>query len=214
MNLVERILLEHFDSLRLADAGLGRDLQTVLVTPRFPTSRHVVALILAGRDPRPRAVAKIPRRHLDDAGVLTEADILGRLENLAGGPLPGVPRLLGTVDADGRTMLVETAVDGAALDPALVARDVDGAVAAGGTFVAGLPLVLSADENPDWYAQTIAEPLAELATLVPLDGQTESWCARTHQVLAPLREAPVPAVLEHGDLSHPNIFLNRRDRSL
>jgi hypothetical protein len=135
MNLVERILLEHFDSLRLADAGLGRDLQTVLVTPRFPTSRHVVALILASRDPRPRAVAKIPRRHLDDAGVLTEAEILRCLEDLAGGPLPGVPRLLGTVDADGRTMLVETAVDGVALDPTLVVRDIDGAVAAGCEFV-------------------------------------------------------------------------------
>jgi aminoglycoside phosphotransferase len=214
MNLIERILLEHFEPLGLADVGLDRNLQTVLVTPRFPTSRHVVALVVSGRDPRPRAVAKVPRRRLDDAGVLTEAEVLGRLEALPDGPLPGVPRVLGTVDADGRTMLVETAVAGRALDPAVVHEDPDRALDVGAAFVSSLPLLTAADDNQGWYSHTIADPLAELAALVPLDGETERWCARTHQVLAPLREVWLPAVLEHGDLSHPNLFLATDARSL
>jgi aminoglycoside phosphotransferase (APT) family kinase protein len=214
VNLIERTLVERFDALALAGAGLDRRLHTVLVTPRFPTSRHVVALLFSGRDRRPSAVAKVPRRRLDDAGIHTEARILNHLGSLPGGPLPGVPTVLGVVDVDGRAMLVETAVDGAALDPALVQRDPNRALSAGADFVSRLPVVRSAQDNPDWYARTIAEPLADLARLVPLDGETEGWATRTHEVLAPLRREPLPAVLEHGDLSHPNLFLAQDGRSL
>jgi aminoglycoside phosphotransferase (APT) family kinase protein len=213
MNLLEKVLLEEHDALGLAALGLNRRLQTTLLTPRFPTSRHVVALVFADGDPRPRVVAKIPRAPGDDSGVLAEAEILRHLGSL-GGAVPGVPVVLGTVAVDGRTMLVETAVQGDALDPARVAQDPELAVAAASAFLSRLPQVRAAEDNAGWYDRTVAEPLAALARFVPLDGEMEQLCARTHAVLAPLRDAGLPAVFEHGDLSHPNLFLGEDGRSL
>jgi len=109
-------------------------------------------------------------------------------------------------------MLVETAVHGPALDPAQVLRNRDRAVAAGVGFLSGLPVIRPAQDNPDWYARALTRPLADLARLAPLDGEIESLCARTHAVLEPVRDVPLPGVVEHGDMSHPNLFLTE-DRS-
>jgi hypothetical protein len=80
-------------------------------------------------------------------------------------------------------------------------------VQAGAAFVRGLPVVRTADDNADWYAAALVEPLQALADLVPLGGETARLCARTHAVLGPLRDAALPAVFEHGDLSDPNLFI-------
>jgi aminoglycoside phosphotransferase (APT) family kinase protein len=212
MNLIEQVLIERFEELGLAPLGFGRRLQSVVLTPRFPTSRHVVALVFSDGDPRPRVVAKIPRRSRDDDGVRTEARVLRLLKSLAADAVPGVPAVLGTVDVDGRTMLVETAVHGVALDPAQVLRNPDGAVTAGVRFLAGRPMIRRAEDNTNWYAGALTQPLAALARLAPPEGEIESLCARTHAVLEPLRQVPLPAVVEHGDMSHPNLFLTE-DRS-
>ena len=214
MNRIEQVLLEASAALGLEELGLTSDLQTTLLTPRFPTSRHVVALVHAPGDRLPRAVAKVPRRPGDDAGVRTEVAALDALASLAGGQAPGVPRVLGTLHVDGRTMLVQTAVTGVPLEPARVAADVDGAVSAGVRFLSGLPVVRSAEENRDWYERLITVPLDDLLRLAPLDGETARLCELTHALLAPLRDTPLPGVFEHGDLSHPNLFLSADGTSL
>ena len=207
MNLVERVLTECYDELGLAAVGLPRHMDTVLLTPRFVTSRHLIALVSRRGDSRPLVVAKIPRRSGDNQGVQHEAATLRRLTWLTGSPVPGVPLLLGTVDVGGHTLLVETAVQGAPLDPPRVRLDRDGAVRAGTAFVDGLPVVRTAEDNQDWYGAALVEPLRALADLVPLDGETARLCARTHAALEPLRDAVLPAVFEHGDLSDPNLFI-------
>lgn len=207
MNLVERALTEQYDELGLADVGLPRRMETVLLTPRFVTSRHLVALVSRPGDSRPLVVAKIPRRPGDNEGVHHEASTLRRLTALAGAPVPGVPLLLGTVDVGEHTLLVETAVQGTAVDPPRVRLDRDRVVRAGAAFVSQLPVVRAADDNRDWYSAALVEPLQALADLVPLGGETALLCARTHAVLQPLREVALPAVFEHGDLSDPNLFV-------
>jgi hypothetical protein len=61
--------------------------------------------------------------------------------------------------------------------------------------------------NSHWYDTAVAQPLADLAERLPLGERIPALCRRTHAVLEPLREVRLPAVVEHGDLSHPNIFL-------
>jgi hypothetical protein len=207
MNLVERVLSERHEELGLAAVGLPRRVQTALLTPRFPASRHVVAMIFRPGDPRPRAVAKLPRRPGDNGSVLREAAVLSSLTALTGGPPAGVPALLGTVDVGGRTLLVETAVDGMELDPQQVRRNPTGAVRAGTAFIDALPVVLAAEDNSGWYEAAFTRPLDAMAQHVPLEGRTARLVARTHAVLEPLRGLSLPAVFEHGDLSHPNLFL-------
>jgi hypothetical protein len=207
VNLVDRVLAERYDELGLAAVGLPRRMDTVLLTPRFVTSRHLVALVSRPGDSRPLVVAKIPRRPGDNQGVHHEAATLRRLTELARAPLPGVPLLLGTVDVGGHTLLVETAVQGTPLDPPAVRLDRERAVRAGAAFVGELPVVRPAEDNRDWYGPALVEPLDALAELVPMGGETARLCARTHAVLQPLRDAALPAVFEHGDLSDPNLFL-------
>ena len=207
MNLVERVLAERYDELGLAAVNLPRRMDTVLLTPRFVTSRHLVALVSRREDSRPLVVAKIPRRPGDNQGVHHEAATLRRLTALAGSPVPGVPLLLGTVDVGAHTLLVETAVQGTPLDPPRVRLDRDRAVRAGAAFVGELPVVRTAEDNRNWYGAALVEPLQALADLVPLGGETARLCARTHAALEPLRNAVFPSVFEHGDLSDPNLFI-------
>ncbi|MGY1636652.1 phosphotransferase family protein [Geodermatophilus sp. SYSU D00742] len=206
-NLVRTALVEHAEDLRLATLGLDHRLQTTLLTPRFPTSRHVVALVFAPGDRRPRVVAKIPRRPGDDAGVRTEAHVLRRLETLGGSAVTGVPVVLGTPDVHGRTMLVETAVQGTPLGLAEVARDVPRAVRAGADFVSRMPVVRPPQDNGNWYEGALTAPLEALGRLAGADSEITALVTRTHAVLDPLREVPLPAVFEHGDLGWPNLFL-------
>lgn len=116
MNIVESYLRAHHDELGLARLGLPRELTSLVVTPRFQASRHVVVLVLpkSGRDVR--LVAKIPRRPGDTGGVVHEAAALRRLSELAGArPSPpatwpaDVPLLTPLVRPD--HVLVSAAVD-------------------------------------------------------------------------------------------------------
>lgn len=208
MNLIERLLHERYDELQLAGAGLARRFETAVLTPHFVTSRHVVALVFSTGDPRSRVVAKIPRRPGDNEGVDREARMLRRLAELNGGPVAGVPAVVATVDVEGQTLLVETTVHGPELVPREVRRDLDRAVAVGAAFIGALPVVAPAAENPDWYRTAVAGPLAELVALAPMGGEAADLADRTHALLEPLRTAALPAVFEHGDMSHPNLLLD------
>ncbi|TDK24087.1 hypothetical protein E2F48_15020 [Arthrobacter crusticola] len=52
---------------------------TVLLTPQFVLSRHVVALVFAVGSTRPVLVMKVPRCPGDNEGVRRETDMLRRL---------------------------------------------------------------------------------------------------------------------------------------
>jgi aminoglycoside phosphotransferase (APT) family kinase protein len=178
-----------------------------VLTPHFVTSRHVVALVFSPGDPRARVVAKIPRRPGDNEGVDREARMLRRLAELNGGPVSGVPAVVATVDVGGQTLLLETTVHGPELVPREVCRDPDRAIAVGAAFISALPVVVPAAENSDWYRTAVADPLADLVALAPMGGEAAQLASRTHALLEPLRTAALPAVFEHGDMSHPNLLL-------
>lgn len=219
MNIVESYLRAHHDELGLDRLGLPRELTSLVVTPRFQASRHVVVLVLpkSGRDVR--LVAKIPRRPGDTGGVVHEAAALGRLAELSGaqpgsvpaaepGWAPGlepgsVPAVVALAEVDGQTLLIETAVAGSPLGPEAVRRDVHGAIETGALFIAGLPVSGRTAGDPHWYDRLLGDPLREFARRVPLGAAGRRLVERTTEILDPLRDADLPFVVEHGDLSHP-----------
>ena len=205
MSFVDQFLRDHFEEFALDRYGLGRRWETLLLTPRFTTSRHVVALVFPSRGSDPALVVKIPRQPGDSSGVRREAAMLDQLS--AAVDSPGVPRLVGIRDEGQYTVLVETALTGIPLDPRRVAADLPSAVAAGTGFVGSLPCTHAATDNPDWYQRAVAVPLAALERLAGPDAQTGRLVERTHQLLEPLRTTQLPAVIEHGDLSHPNLLV-------
>ncbi|WP_041241281.1 aminoglycoside phosphotransferase family protein [Geodermatophilus obscurus] len=213
-NLVERVLAENVDRLGLSAVGLGAALETAFLTPRFVTSRHVVVLVYAKGESRPRLVVKVPRQPDDSRGVRREADMMRRLAALLGPDRLRVPAVLGTVACDGLSLLVESAIRGAVLTPPQAHRHFRTVLAAGTSFIGALPVVRPAGENADWYGPAVERPLARLAEIAPLAGETAALCARTHELLAPLRSVPLPAVFEHGDLAFPNLYFGGRDTRL
>jgi aminoglycoside phosphotransferase (APT) family kinase protein len=212
VNLIDSLLQDRHQEFELDRYGIGRHWATVLLTPRFVTSRHVVALIFAIGAREPSLVVKVPRQPGDNDGVRREAAVMGQLRALGMGSEHGVPEVVGLFDVGAYTVLVETAVTGAPLDPKRVAADLAGAVSAGADFVAALPCTNTAPANGDWYQRTIGRPLGGLASLLPMDAEVTALVERTHEMLAPLRSVQLPAVFEHGDLSHPNLFLQPNGR--
>jgi len=212
MNFIDSVLREHYDEWHLADFGLGAEWTTILVTPQFTTSRHVVGLVFPAGARQPSLVVKVPRCPGDNEGVQREADMLRQLMTLGGGRVDGIPRIVATLDVGDHTVLVETALTGAPLDPYRVAGDLAGAVALGVAFVAALPCTRPGPDNRDWYERTVESPLGALASLLPGDAEVSALVHRTHELLRPLRTSTLPAVFEHADLSHPNLLVQAGGR--
>lgn len=209
MTFIDSFLSDHYRDFGLDRFGVGPDWESILLTPRFPTSRHVVALVFAPGSREPKLVVKVPRQPGDNASVRNEASVLRGLMSAGGGSATGVPEVVGSKDVGPYTVLVETALTGTPLDPRLVAADLQRAVAAGVEFVRMLPL--TAAENTHWYERTVTSPLEALAALTGKQTAMAALMDRTHKLLAPLRKERLPAVVEHGDLSHPNLFLKHND---
>ena len=209
MNFIDHLLADRYEELGLDKYGIGRQWATVLLTPRFVTSRHVVALIFADGAREPSLVVKVPRQPGDNDSVRREAQVMDQLMAYGAGRGIGVPEVVAVLDVGPHAVLIETAVTGAQLNPKRVGADIAAAVSAGAAFVATLPLTRPAPENGDWYQRTIGRPLTDLASLLPLEPDLTELVKRTHAVLEPLRSAALPAVVEHGDMSHPNLFLDR-----
>lgn len=206
MNFIDRVLRERYEELGL-HRYLGRQWATVILTPQFVTSRHVVALVRATNEQQPSLVVKVPRRPGDNTGVLREAAMLQQLWALSPDRAEATPELVGFFHVGDHCVLVETALTGLQLDPALVAVNFPAAVASGSEFVAGLPVTRQASSNGDWYTRKIIRPLDELIELVAGDAEVVALVQSTHELLAGVRTAELPAVFEHADLSHPNIFV-------
>jgi aminoglycoside phosphotransferase (APT) family kinase protein len=209
MDFVHRILEAAFGPDERSRHGLGADAAVVLLTPGFPTSRHVIGLVQDGCA-EARLVVKLPRRPFDNAGVSREASVMRDLVARAPALRLAVPEVVTLVDEREHRVLVETAVGGLVLDPAQVQSDPAGAVRAGVDFVEKLPVTRGASsDGGSWFERVVEVPLERfgqhLAGALP-DGA--SLVRRTRTELAGLAAARLPLVFEHGDLSHPNLFLH------
>jgi aminoglycoside phosphotransferase (APT) family kinase protein len=174
----------------------------------------VIAFVHRRGEAQPCVIVKASRRPGDHEGLEREADVLQRLDALLGPRGLRIPAVLGVIRQDGQTLLVQSVVRGRPLSPARVRRNRRRALELGLGFIERLPLTRPAGADPDWYDAAVTGPLARLAAVVPLDGETEDLVARTSAVLEPLRSAALPAVLEHGDLAHPNLLVARAGAGL
>jgi len=197
------------DPMTAALGGEERASQ-LLVTPWFEASRHVLCLYMDGRGSL-TAVAKMPRRPGDIDGIRHEAEVLrtlARTEALAG-HLPVVLEL----SMGAKPYLLETALRGRAADPGTVRAHGDGIVDAGLDFLARLPTTSSTTSDATWFTRLIEEPLSDIAARVALPSMP-ALVQETLARLEPLRQRSLPLVAEHGDLSHPNLMLDKRGQLL
>ncbi len=182
---------------------------TLLMTPWFDASRHVLALYVRPAGHRIAAVAKLPRRPWDVGGIVAEASALRTVE-AAGPPLAdAAPRVL-TLDTGGpRPFLLQTGVSGTAIGPQVVRGSAGLVLAAGTALVDALAAAPGPRAGAASFERLVTVPLERLARALDVD-ETRSLVSASSRLLAPLRAARLPAVLEHGDLGHPNLILTGR----
>ena len=207
MTFVDAYLRERSEALGLRDLGLAEPWSTLLVTPWFAGSRHVIGLVHAGGTGEMKVVVKLPRRPGDDGGIAKEAGVLRELERLAPAVAARAPRVLALDRLGSQSILVETAVGGELLGPEVVRADADRALREGCALIRALPLTGRAGEEPEWFARLLGDPLERFLVAVGDPPELRGLVRRTLAHLEPLREAPLPFVFEHGDLGHPNLIL-------
>lgn len=190
------------------DVDVSPATSSLLLTPRFAASRHVVFLLFGPHDEVPSLVAKMPRLSGDVGGIEREALSLRALDRLWEGGFDGAPRVVFFDNDANRAVLAETALTGTSMTPAEVRRAPDRCLDA----VAGLLMEIGAAQArapaqaARWFERLLEEPLRRLAASFD-SGDETALVERTLGLLSPLREAELPFVLEHGDVSHPNLIL-------
>lgn len=183
----------------------------ILLTPRFRTSRHVVGLLVPEGAVEPKLVVKMPRVPGDSGGLAREAAVLTAVHEAWPDSSKTVPRILAFEEGD-RPVLVETALSGRLLTPAMFRREptryVDSVVA----WLIGLAATRRNGIEAGWYERLLERPLEHVAESVPLPADEANLVKRTLELVEPLREAELPEVVEHGDLSYPNLIWTSENR--
>jgi aminoglycoside phosphotransferase len=197
-----------------ARVDVPAEARSLLVTPRFAASRHVVFLLFGPEEDRPRLVAKLPRLSGDVGGIQREAESLRALGSRGSGGFDGAPRLLAFEREPGKELLAETAVVGVPLSPAEVRRAPEASVSSVEELLVQMALAdpQPAAADPGWFERLLGEPLRRFAAA--FDGGDEArLAARTLELVSPLRDRELPLVLEHGDVSHPNLVVLANGRA-
>lgn len=209
MNSVLTFLERNRQQLDLQDQSLPEHLTSVVITPRFRASSHVVFLVMPEDRPEPLLVAKVPR--LAEAGETLEREVanLRAIQASRPGGFNSVPQVIAFERCWERPILVETALVGEPLDPPTVRRDPDGACSAIVHWLIDVQLAsrgaTSMDDN--WFDRLIGEPLAYVEKTLALSENERQMLETTWQLAETLRMMELPLVVEHGDLSHPNLIL-------
>ena len=182
--------------------GVSPPLSTVLLTPRFRASRHVVALLHPQGSTEPVVVAKIPRLAGDAGGVEREHAVLTAVQAARENGYATIPRIVAFREVGGHAVLVETALVGVPLTPERARRDPARATAIVLRWLEELPTHPPRAPG-ETYGRLIEEPLGRFRAQLPAE---RDLVDRTLALVEPLRQASLPSVVEHGDLSHPNLL--------
>src|SRR6185369_2323494 len=212
MHFVERFLDVLAERVDLAAPGIADDRQYLFLTPRFEASRHVVVLVSASGQPKPALIVKIPRRPADDRGIVTESTTLCALAELWPAGTSSIPAVLACEMWDGHRLLVETALPGSPLSHRVVREDPHRALAVVGAWLTGMPVTGSTGGRPGAWENLLDEPLASFDRVTPWSAEIADLVIATKKITSPLRDLDLPLVVEHGDLSHPNLLLEGFDQ--
>lgn len=209
MNSVLTLLDENWQRFGLEAYGSPQQLTYVMVTPRFHASSHVVFLILPQDRPQPVLVAKVPRLAGEGETLVREAANLRGVQASREGGFSSVPRVIAFERRWQRPVLIETALAGRALDPPTVRADAVRACQAVMQWLIDVQVAsrCAATVDSGWFERLIADPLSDLEEHIALSKEDVALVERTRRVVEPLKRMDIPLVVEHGDLSHPNLLL-------
>jgi aminoglycoside phosphotransferase len=207
VNVVARFLVSNHNRLGLSRYGIDGGIAAIVLASRFESSRHVVFLVAPAGDRHATLVAKIPRLPGADPCLTNEAAILQAAQKFPARGHVGVPTVVACEPYAGRTLLVETLLPGRRMDRGMISRNRKRCVEAVVTWLLDLPRAACGDDA-NWYERLVVHPLRDFAARFSPDGEEAELVDRTLDAVGPLAGASLPLVLEHGDLSDPNILID------
>lgn len=209
MNTVLAFLHRNRERLNLERYGVPAQLSSVMVTPRFRASNHVVFLVLPQGKPEPVLVAKVPRLAGANGSVEREVANLQTVQASRAGGFDSIPRVIAFEKYGNRSILIETALVGRPMDPPNVRRNFAGCCQAVVDWLTEVqqPVDGPGETDDSWFKQLVEYPLHYFRDVFPLSIEEERLLERTWRLIEPLRDINLPLVVEHGDLSHPNVML-------
>jgi len=212
MNTVESFLVRNWKRLNLDGREPPARLSSVLATPRFRASRHAIFLIFADGSCVPKWVAKIPRLAAETASLDREVANLRDLGALRHGGFESVPRVLAYESYLGNRLLLESAVSGYAMRPAVVRqRPKECCDAAIGWLMDLQEASFQRHHDRKGSVQRLVEaPLDHFECAFPISNEEEHLITETRKLTHSLLGLDFPLVFEHGDFSSPNILVGPR----
>ncbi len=200
---------KRWNRLDLDRYSTSRRLSFVVLTPRFKTSTHLIFLLIPEGELEPALVAKVPRFQGHCATTKREAERLHQIQTRRPGGFDSIPRLVGFEPFAGRTILIETAMRGRAMDQAMVRKHAPQCCEGTLSWLIDVQTAtrLAPDPGGHEILDLIERDLVELQATFPAE---KSLLDRTRELVALLSSANIPLVLEHGDLSHPNVMVGPR----
>lgn len=204
MNIVEAFLAEH----HLEEMPFRGPLYSLVLTPRFPASRHVIFLLMPKDQTDPVIVGKVPRLPALSDSIEREVHNLRQIQALRPEGYDSIPQVLTFETYRGYPLLLETALVGPLLAPDIVRRAPEQHSHRVIDWLIELHQVSTPADH--WFEQIAETPLRYLEQ--NLTAQDAPTLARLREIMQPLQHAALPLVLEHGDLSHPNLILMEKDK--
>ena len=208
---LEAGLPDRLRHLAAAYGGGSPDRVVILLrTPRFRASGHVLLFGFPQHSATPSLLAKIARVPGSAPSLGREAASLEALAALPGGGVEGVPRLVERRDVGGCAAILETIVRGIPVHPERLRAEPDAHVLPFVDWTAELHRRTCTDAvASNWWEQAVDRPLRRIESLFGEGSEEAAMAARTREVTAGLREGGAVWVYEHGDLSGPNLLLDR-----
>lgn len=210
MNSILTFLSSNWQRFGLEHLGAAEEMTSVVITPRFHASSHVVFLVLPKKRPQPVLVAKVPRLAGAGETLVREAANLRAVQGSRQGGFDSVPRVIAFEERWQRPVLIETAISGHPLDPPTVRSDRARACQLIVDWLVDVQLSTRRDAvevEADWYERLVAQPLSFLEANVALRAVDKDLLQRTERLAKTLKGLAIPLVVEHGDLSHPNLIV-------
>lgn len=212
MNGPLAFLCEHRERLELDRFPIGQEPSYVLLTPRFRASSHVLYLVLEEGRADPALVVKIPRLAGADASLRREAECLRKLHSFRPGGFDSLPKLVAFEEFADRSLLVETALVGRPLDPPSLRRRFASSLESVTTWLREISPHSLPTQPADWFDRLVSRPIEDFETIVPVSTDERRALDETRRIVLPLKRLPLPLVIEHGDLSSPNVMQLRDGR--
>lgn len=209
MNAMETVVRRNWERLELGEDGPPNGLTSIVATPAYRASRHAVFMIFTKGSPEPRLVAKTPRLTDETSSLDREVANLRALHAIRPGGFDSAPRVLAYEAQWGSQLLLETAVVGYTMRPAVVRRRPKECGEAGIRWLVEVHQA-SAQRRHDprgAIERLVNGPLNYFERVFPVTNEEKELIAETRRLVKPLESIEIPLVFEHGDFSAPNILM-------